>query len=608
MEIIDENMFMSVKNHNNSELLITINVMENQIKVHKSILCSESDYFKAMLNSEWIETNTNLITLKERDIKPLIIVLKTSYELELDEIEVQELNEAIIIANKYLFHRVEEILSIKLMAKFTQINEMSSETYQTFLDIYHMSENKSLNFLKEILLKFFDENADEVIKKFDELLISHQMLFQIISRDSFGVKEIDLFKALMKWIAKTRIKLSYDFYEEEELLLKTIKFNLISDEDIENTVKPSLKKLFIALCNDSVIETKIETLIKKNLNKNNRICIQTEKCFTVKTDQTMHYSYQFNDKNEEQEIVANHELPENQLRTYSNSVIYTFNLILTSKINCVKFKIMPNNNSRNTWDQTFMSYIIEVQESDGKDGNVWKTVVNYSDEKCIGLQELYFEECVTNSIRIVHKSIEQLFKIYSISYKYTKNPLKLHDNIVKPLNELTVINGLECLIGIENKERNITYHILRDYKYETIIKDLLMKMDIKNEFNTNYYIKFSQPFAINCFQFKLITENDNSNVKSNAFIEVSIARELSFDLLDHNWVKVAENEIKVKESLVCNVEFELKIVSMIRICGFRTCSGDSTLPLVISNVRVPADQLSPEWICGQTLSHVNYDQ
>lgn len=572
--------------------------------VNKSILSSESDYFKAMFNNEWMETNTNCITIKEMQIKPFINVLKIAYGLsinhkEWNEAKIQELNESIIIANKYQFNRVEKILSNELIARFSSIGQMSCTTFQTVLDIYQMSKNKNLDHLRDLWLNFIDENADEVLKRFDELLISHQMLFEIISRDSFGVKEIDLFKALMDWIRKTRLKLSYDFYEEEELLLKAIRFSFITDEDIENSIKPCIKELFIPLFTDSMVDQKLKELIDKNFNETNRVSIQTEKSFTANKYQTIHTSYPFAD--ETVGAIPEHDFP---ARVYSNCVIYIFNLPLITKINCIKFKIMPNNNSRSFWDKSLMSYIIEVEETNCETGKQWKTVVDYSDKKCIGLQELYFDENITNSIRIVHKSSEELFKIHSISYKYTKSPLKLFNNIIRPLNEITAINGMECLIGIGSKERNITYYILRDYEYETIINDLVPKLNRNNDFKTNYYIKFPQPFAIDSFQFDLITENNNSLIKFNAVIEVSIASELSFDLLEHNWVKVSEEVLKVKECVTCNVEFELQMVSMIRICGFRSSISDKKflMPLLISRVRVPADRSTCQWINGKTLS------
>jgi hypothetical protein len=545
-----------------------------------------------MFNNEWIETNNNCLEIKETLYKPLIIVLKIVYgfhinDKEWNEFKIQELNEALIIANKYEFIRAEKILSQKIISKFPPIHRINCEEFQQISDIFQMSSNfnnnnKETNFLEEECLKFFDKNSIHLIKKFDNFLISHQLLLKIISRDSFNVKEIDLFNSLMVWIQKSRLKYGFDFYEEEVLLLQMIRFKFISVEDMNNIVKPEVEKLFkkevmneiiddlingftnqtkrcfkseaiptideiknkvmlkiidlfevskrndllfmidktlnciyensdlmlnifdklsishetlyyiisrdsfgvkeIDLFNalikwilktrqkvknnifdkeelllkairyyfiteedinniirpkirellrplfsDIAIDSKTEDFIDCHSNRSNRICIQTEKLFIVKKDQTIHTYYEFNNETKAQELVPKQELLSSQSSelklTQNNSIIFTFNLDLMTKINCIEFEIIPINNCREDWDKLLMNYIIEVRDINNENENNWVIVANHKDTKRFQFERFYFKEIVTNAIRIVHKSNEQLFEICSLSYKYTKIPL-----------------------------------------------------------------------------------------------------------------------------------------------------------------------------------------
>jgi hypothetical protein len=597
------------------------------ISVHKSIVESESDYFKAMFN-QWTETN-NCLELKETLYKPLIIVLKIVYGFdinhkEFDEYKIQELNEALIIANKYQFIRVEKLLSLKIISKFPPIHRINCQEFQQISDIFQMSSNfnsnKETNILEEECLKFFDKNSIHLIKKFDNFLISHQLLLKIISRDSFDVREIDLFNSLMVWIGKSRLKYGFDFYEEEVLLLQMIRFKFISAEDMNNIVKPEVEKLFkkevmneiiddlingftnqtkrcfksetiptideiknkvilkiidlfevskrndllfmidktlnciyensdlmlnifdklsishetlyyiisrdsfgvkeIDLFNalikwilktrqkvknnifdkeelllkairyyfiteedmkniirpkirellkplfsDIVIDSKIDDLIDCHSNRSNRICIQTEKLFTVKKDQTIHTYYEFNNETKAQELVPKQELPSSQSSelklTQNNSIMFTFNLDLMTKINCIEFEIIPINNCREDWDKLLMDYIIEVRNINYEIENNWVIVANHKDTKRFQFKRFYFKEIVTNAIRIVQKSNEELFEICSLSYKYTKIPLikakyEFHFekavNIVQPMAENRIIITPAVIRQTLNKE------------------------------------------------------------------------------------------------------------------------------------------------------------
>jgi hypothetical protein len=74
-------------------------------------------------------------------------------------------------------------------------------------------------FLIDLCLIFFDENISYTFKTFDKQFISADILPGNISRDTFGGKEIDIFKIVEKWIHKHRIRYNLKCIEEKLLIL-----------------------------------------------------------------------------------------------------------------------------------------------------------------------------------------------------------------------------------------------------------------------------------------------------------------------------------------------------------------------------------------------------
>jgi len=464
-----------------------------------------------------------------------------------------------------------------LVEKFALIRETDSKTLTTVCEAFEASKISNFLDLSEDCLRIFDENADKVLKIIDQLLVRPETLIEIVSRDTFGVKEIDLFNALIDWITKTRVNFGYDWSTKERVLRAT-RFHLISDQDMENDVKPAVIKLF----NGRKIDSILEALINKYSNKSDRVCIQTETFFTDYNSVLFHSSYRL-DKTED---------------SPKQSYFYTFNIPLMTKINCIQFEIIPIKESNDCFQIKSINYIVKVRDMKIKDEKKWRKVVNYNRYDCIGLQELYFEEITTNCIRIcILSGADPEFVIKSISYKYTRNPRMLfNSNIVRPVKDITAIEGTNCWLKIGSNQELITNYILRDDEDHDssqyfLVPFLKMNLSSNMDFKTYYFIKFSQPFAIDSIQLDIKVENMKSLVKYKAVFEVSVLSNGSFASRydSKDWVKVAEDLIE--QSVTRNIMFDLRVVSAIKICGFRfkTDDQDLRIPLHVSRVRVPVN-------------------
>jgi hypothetical protein len=97
------------------------------IPAHKTILMKHSEYFNAMFSIEMLEHHLNKVKLEEELPfgQQMLFVLKIVYGFrvtnkDLLTIRFEELFDAIIIANKYQFKRIEQIISELFFDKLNQ--------------------------------------------------------------------------------------------------------------------------------------------------------------------------------------------------------------------------------------------------------------------------------------------------------------------------------------------------------------------------------------------------------------------------------------------------------------------------------------------------------
>ncbi|CAG2110112.1 unnamed protein product, partial [Medioppia subpectinata] len=445
---------------------------DQRINVHKSVLMSSSEYFSALFNSEMIETKTSEISLKDTLVKPFLIVLKLSYDISMTDeewmtLKIQELFESIIIASKYQFLECERQLSDKLIEVFNHrvcntgdasavTAATDEDSMLTIWELLEMAKLHNLLYLTDLCLHFFDENISYAFKTFDKQFISGDIVLDVISRDTFGAHEYDIYQLVKKWIRKCRIR-SNQKSVEESLLLDSVRLNLMSLEELKEVQK---KGLYESERLDYVAKHESNPIMAQN----KRICYESGKIFRA-------------------------ENPSNELHLRDERVVvvfFTFELSMPSKINHLFFIMKPTD----PIVDLNANYSILIADRIGDDV-VYRQVLDYKQCSCIGEQELYFNEpFVTSTIRIVvecgvqevrppiaesedptrqlaatsrgpperrrlarcrympthrqHPS-ERMLTIQTIYYEYSKNPLKVIDSFVVPDANVCQKPGSQCL-------------------------------------------------------------------------------------------------------------------------------------------------------------------
>ena len=593
-----------------------------------------------------IETKTREISLKETLFKPFLIVLKLSYEIAITpeewlDLKVQELCESIVTANRYQFIECEKQLSQKLIDvyefRMRETGDLMVDNTSLW-EVLEMAKLHNLMFLFRMVLDFFDENIEYASNTFDKQLISAEILLDVIRRDTFGAAEPVVFSLVHKWIQKQRTYSNMKSVEEQ-LLLESVRLNLMNFEDLRNVGKTGVY-------DPDLIDRYIKHDLGPDLAPNHRICYESNKVRKI-------------DCHNDIQLKSEHVVV----------ICVNCHLPMKTKINHLMFNIKPI-------DGTVMfeaSYWIGIEDSQAENG--FRKVLDYTHNNCVGEQDLYFDTpFVTRSLRIVVECAIQrpaadpgppppsddplpgpagaaaaqpqvgrgsgtvrarfeeirrardewrrrsfrhrmtghssrVLTVTSLEYEFNKRPLKTFNSCIIPEVNVCSKFGTSChspYFGarfvplltelVLNNETLSKAEFLDDFLWRSMDeppqdwrpiggRDVSRKTFYRclerpirgQDHNNPYIIRLSQPVVTNCLQVELVLEHE-----LNKQSDVCLAAECRVELC-RNFTQdlsgadwsLVANDSYIQESGFYNLEFDYQTVSVIKISGFRYNSDKS---------------------------------
>ncbi len=517
-------------------------------------MIEKSDYFKGLFSSQSKESIINeiKINVNKLDLNAFKLVLNIAHnshktEQLLDSLNTsQKLFKVIIISNKYLFCEIERLSSQKFKKSLRRITDLNS--FSQIWNFYEKSLALNLNLLNQLFLNYFDENANKLIHHLSRhhFMISAQNLINIFSRDTFGVKEIEIFRTIEKW---TKI---CGFNEN---LVKTIRLSLIDEIDINFGLNSS------KILNKKYFKNTLNEISSGNLVEKSRVSFEPNVMFFI-------------NECECNEIIVSETLfPKN--KTIANLI--NFELPIETKINHIKFKL---NFERNDYCYPLVYYCCEVCVN-----SLWIRVIDCSKKPCFGTQEIYFDSLIVSAIRIigindgndrlcVHFCDENL-----LHYGFIEKALKTNDNSIIPTKDYLFNSDSICLIHFRkiNKTFEVTNYVIKNKLYMN--SSINYNNYVKFGYETIYLIRLSQPVFVNSLQIEFQLDSHQS---VNYLVGISDSFE-AFKCIT-TWNKIVE-EFGAKTDSVF-IEFSAKQIMSIRISGFRSFDKTFKLPLHIRNVKL----------------------
>lgn len=511
---------------------ITLVVESHKFHAHRVILAARCQYFRALFYGGLRESDPECseIELQDTTAHAFEALLKYIYTgcLNLLDLKEDNLLDILGLAHQYGFSELEASISDYLRAILSIHNVCL---------IYDVASLYSLAALKETCYQFMDRYATEVMNSETFLTLSKAALKEVISRNSFYATEIDIFRAVQRWVQANK-----DVTLKE--IVDSIRLPLMSRQELLYTVRPSN-----LLCADSILDafkTKEEC---RSADLNYRgVLIPEENVGTAKHGASvvkgeMRSSLLDGD-------CQNYDLDRGFTRhpiedVHNDGIVIT--LGKPTIVNTIRLLL---------WDRDTRSYSYFIEASvDEKD---WVKIIDHSSFLCRSWQTLHFASRVCRYIRIVgvHNTVNKVFHLVSFEAFHTTRIFQLDSGLIVPQQNVATIKASASVIEGVSRSRNA-----------------LLNGDTKNyDWDSGYtchqlgsgsiVVQLAQPYVIGSIRLLLW----DCDARTYSYLV-----DVSTD--NQTWIRVAD---KTKENCRSwqTLYFQRRPVTFIKIVGTRNTANE----------------------------------
>lgn len=411
---------------------ITLIVDGCRLPAHKVILAARSDYFRALLYGGLRESGQDEIELKQTGLAPFKILLRYVYtgQLGLQQLRDDLLLDLLGLTHKYGFdHLVSAIIDY-----LKQIL-----TVQNLCQILGAAQMYCLDQLTDFCLQFADRNADTVLSSDTFCSLPAPSVIQLISRDSFCAKEIDIFLTLQKWAAQNLLADQQDL----ENILSHIRLQLIKLDELLQIVRPS------GLVPADVILDAIKEQTEKPCIDLPYRGFSLPDVNVARTD--LHA--QVIEGEIKQALLNGDNTNYDMERGFSRHPIdnrcegIIVQLGAPYIINHIRLLL---------WDRDQRSYSYYIEAS--VDRQDWVRIVDNSRFFCRSWQRLCFTPRVVRYIRIVgtHNTVNRVFHLVSMEAMFSTESFQLdpETGVVQPNGNVATVERSACVVEGVSRSRN----------------------------------------------------------------------------------------------------------------------------------------------------------
>jgi hypothetical protein len=131
---------------------VSFKLKDHLIPLHKIVLCSQSEYMKAMLLGSFMESKKNQVEINEENVDSFMAFLESFYKDQVEK-NVDDLLKLLILSGKYLFYELKNYLQILLDDKL-QIKNVC--------EVLDVSDTYNAPILKKSCLRYISQNLNSV--------------------------------------------------------------------------------------------------------------------------------------------------------------------------------------------------------------------------------------------------------------------------------------------------------------------------------------------------------------------------------------------------------------------------------------------------------------
>lgn len=532
---------------------VTLVVEGKNIPGHKVILAARSKYFRCLFFGGMKEEKENVIELKETPLEAFTDFLKYIYtgRLCLHGMNDDRILDILMLANRCDFQRLQEDIALYFSKT---LNTLSVCT------VLHASQLYSLHKLTEDCFLFADQNASDILLSSAFLSLSASAIEELITRDSFCAREIEIFRAICRW-NEARPE---EPPESLSSLASRLRLPLIALDELLNVVRPS------GLIHSDVIldaikeqyETTSSNLIHRGFltpDVNVATSRMNAQVLTGESPSALFSSSDSGLQIDGDRIYTRHVIEEDT----EGIVVELSNPSIINKI------ILDLWSDRET---RMYSYYVEVSV-DRKD---WARIIDHTKYLCRARQILLFPQRAVRFIRIVgtHNSVNRFFHLVHLEALYTTETFNV-DPVTKltiPSTNVATIDRNALVIEGVSRDRNALISGISHYDWDE-------GYTCHQLGSGSITVQLPQPYLVSSIKL-LLWDCDERNY--SYYIEVSVNQQLWKRVVD----RVSEDCRSWQEA-----EFPPEPVVFIRIIGTAN-SANEVFHCV--HLQCPADPTPPQ--------------
>ncbi|OQV15078.1 BTB/POZ domain-containing protein 9 [Hypsibius exemplaris] len=380
---------------------LTLHVGGEALKLHRVILASRCEYFRALLFGSLRESNESEVTLHETDLTTFKILLKYIYtgKIHVSELKFDVLVGLLGLINQYGFPRLEQDLVLHMKNALNVKNVCS---------VFEASFSYGLPDLTDACLKYMDRHAKTLLHSREILRLTAAALREVLVRDSLCASEIDVFDVVREWVLHNNDR------DAVPLLSGAVRWSLLSHEDLVNRVRSSN-----LLPSDDILD-----ILATKMREGNALSHLHRGLFEPEVNVA---TPEMNATVVRGEMSGS--LLDGDATNYGQDHGYTRHVIPdkhdADKSACIQVKLgspcIINHIRMLLWDRDLRSYSYYVELSN--DEVHWTKVVDYSHFACRSWQEIYFAQCTVQHIRVVgtRNTANRSFHLVKLEAKFSKN-------------------------------------------------------------------------------------------------------------------------------------------------------------------------------------------
>ncbi|GMR59334.1 hypothetical protein PMAYCL1PPCAC_29529, partial [Pristionchus mayeri] len=393
---------------------ITLVVEGTNLPAHKIILAARSKYFRCLFFGGMREEKEDVIELKETPLEAFTDLLKYIYtgRLCLHGMKDERVLDILMLANRCDFQGLQDDIALYLRKTLNTLNVCT---------VLHASQLYSLPHLTEECFLFADRNASDILLSPAFLSLSASAIEELIVRDSFCAREIEIFRAICKW-KEARPEEGMDVLSS---LVSRIRLPLVSLHQLLNVVRPSG-----LIASDVILDAIKEQCETSSSNLTHRgfltpnVNVATSRNAQVITGDSPSALFLSPESSlsvmDGDRVFTRHSIVDEE--NVEGIIVELFNPFIINKI---VLGLWADRETR------FYSYYIEVSV-DRKD---WARIIDHTKYLCRSRQILLFPKRAVKYIRVVgtHNSLNRYFHLVHLEALYTTETFQ-----VDPITKLTV--------------------------------------------------------------------------------------------------------------------------------------------------------------------------